>query len=315
LKVENFFTQSEHIRTIIKARGISYPNVTGKTFAVFRVDSKHHLVSLVSMIYPSPDWFVGVSGLELCLSNGSWVEQKILNLYPYDAGTDSGPTYISPDQPTIPKEAIKRIKPNQPNDPRSPFHDPDNKEMKPLARLYLSRQRLYEKNCEALMSQEAQNYCAVGKWTDWAKCDNPCGKGRRSRQRYYLNPQLAYQKGCKKKLTDHEECHGMKENCEDDLIEDDQINKKCSDPECALTEWSHYGECSKACGKGLRSRTRRYKIRKNHKKCQKKDPMELEQFLNCEGTKCDDDVIVAEEARKKVRRVGERGAGKKLLRC
>lgn len=43
-------SESEHIRTIIKARGISYPNVTGKTFAVFRVDRKHHLMSLVSMI-------------------------------------------------------------------------------------------------------------------------------------------------------------------------------------------------------------------------------------------------------------------------
>jgi len=42
--------ESEHIRTIIKARGISYPNVTGKTFAVFRVDKMHHLISLVSMI-------------------------------------------------------------------------------------------------------------------------------------------------------------------------------------------------------------------------------------------------------------------------
>lgn len=109
-----------------------------------------------------------MSGLELCLANGSWVEEKILNLYPYDAGTDSGPSYISSDQPTIPKEAIRRIKPNQPNDPRSPFHDPDNKEMKPLARLYLTRQRLYEKNCEnqendanVNAEQESGNDCAV----------------------------------------------------------------------------------------------------------------------------------------------------------
>lgn len=78
--------ESEHIRTIIKARGISYPNVTGKTFAVFRVDSKHHLVSLVSMLGPSPDWIVGVSGLELCHPNGSWFVEKVLNLYPWDAG-------------------------------------------------------------------------------------------------------------------------------------------------------------------------------------------------------------------------------------
>jgi len=85
---------SEHIRTIIKARGIAYPNVTGKTFAVFRVDSNHHLISLVSMVDPSPDWIVGVSGLELCLPNCSWVENKVHNLYPWDAGTDSGPSYM-----------------------------------------------------------------------------------------------------------------------------------------------------------------------------------------------------------------------------
>jgi hypothetical protein len=37
---------------------------------------------------------VGVSGLELCLSNCSWIEHKELNLYPYDAGTDDGITYL-----------------------------------------------------------------------------------------------------------------------------------------------------------------------------------------------------------------------------
>lgn len=274
--------------------------MTGKTFAVFRVDSKHHLVSLVSMIYPSPDWFVGVSGLELCLGNGSWVEQKVLNLFPYDAGTDSGPTYISPDQPTIPKEAIRKIKTNQPNDPRSPFHDLDNKEMKPLARLYLSRQRLYEKNCDALAAQDGQNDCAVGKWTDWAKCDNPCGKGRRSRQRYYINPPVAYQKGCKKKLTDHEECHGTRENCDEEPLEEDQSARRSFDPECALTGWSEYSECSNDCGRGFRSRTRRYRIRKNHKKCQKNNPMELEHFLPCDGAKCVGDALVQKPTKKKV---------------
>lgn len=46
------------------------------------------------VIDPSPDWIVGVSALELCNENCSWVESKILNLYPWDAGTDSGITYI-----------------------------------------------------------------------------------------------------------------------------------------------------------------------------------------------------------------------------
>lgn len=53
--------QSEHIRTIIKARGISYPNVTGRTFAVFRVDRKHHLMSLVSMIGRTNYMTAGIS--------------------------------------------------------------------------------------------------------------------------------------------------------------------------------------------------------------------------------------------------------------
>ena len=48
--MEHLSFQSEHIRTIIKARGISHSNVTGKTFAVFRVDRKHHLMSIVSKI-------------------------------------------------------------------------------------------------------------------------------------------------------------------------------------------------------------------------------------------------------------------------
>lgn len=86
--------ESDNIRTIIKARGVTQPNITGKTFAVFRVDATRHIVSLVSAIDPSPDWIVGIAGLELCLVNCSWIETKKLNLYPWDAGTDSGATYI-----------------------------------------------------------------------------------------------------------------------------------------------------------------------------------------------------------------------------
>jgi hypothetical protein len=46
---------------------------------------------------------------------------------------------------------------------------------------------------------------------------------------------------------------------------------------------------------------RRYKFRKNHKKCQKKDPMELEQFLECVGKTCAGDASVDVEVKKKVR--------------
>ena len=60
------------------------------------------------MLGPSPDWIVGVSGLELCLRNCSWAEEREVFLYPWDAGVDSGVSYESPDQPTFPPQPITR---------------------------------------------------------------------------------------------------------------------------------------------------------------------------------------------------------------
>ncbi|NJN97792.1 MAG: DUF11 domain-containing protein [Anaerolineales bacterium] len=56
------------------------------------------LVTLVTMIAPSPDWFTGVSGLSLLDEQGNWVDSKTVMLYPYDAGTeqDGGFTLDNP---------------------------------------------------------------------------------------------------------------------------------------------------------------------------------------------------------------------------
>jgi hypothetical protein len=74
----------------------------------FDVSLSHPLVTLVSMVAPSPDWFVGVSSLGL-LENGDWVEERVVELFPYDAGTDGGTTYQSANQPTTPREPIRRL--------------------------------------------------------------------------------------------------------------------------------------------------------------------------------------------------------------
>lgn len=60
------------------------------------------LVTLVTMIAPSPDWFVGVDSLNL-IENGQWVSNKVVTLYGNDAGTDSGASYSSPDLVTVPR--------------------------------------------------------------------------------------------------------------------------------------------------------------------------------------------------------------------
>lgn len=64
------------------------------------------LVSLVTMIAPSPDWIAAVDGLSLLDVNGEWVNTITTIVAPYDAGTDNGIDYISPNSDTVPKDNI-----------------------------------------------------------------------------------------------------------------------------------------------------------------------------------------------------------------
>lgn len=66
------------------------------------------LVTLVSMIAPSPDWFAGVDSLSL-IANGEWVTNLTVTLYGLDAGTDSGASYGSADQVTVPRGVVARF--------------------------------------------------------------------------------------------------------------------------------------------------------------------------------------------------------------
>ena len=59
------------------------------------------------MIAPSPDWFIGVHDIDLCnTTTGEWIDSVVRNLFPYDAGTDSGEEFSSPDLISNPKQKI-----------------------------------------------------------------------------------------------------------------------------------------------------------------------------------------------------------------
>lgn len=80
----------------------------GAVEVTFVVSEDCPAVSVVTMIAPSPDWFLGVSALSL-LEGGVWVDEKVVELFPYDAGTDSGASYASPNLPTASPEGIFMI--------------------------------------------------------------------------------------------------------------------------------------------------------------------------------------------------------------
>lgn len=80
----------------------------GNVSLSFSVTTEFPRVTLVSMIAPSPDWFVGVSGLSLW-QNGDWVDTLTVDLYLYDAGTDDGTDFTSANAASNPHEPIMRI--------------------------------------------------------------------------------------------------------------------------------------------------------------------------------------------------------------
>lgn len=88
--------------------GDDVPSSPGATTLDFTVSLEYPLVTLVTMVAPSPDWFVGVSGLNL-LESGDWAAETAVDLYPYDAGTDSGATFTARDAATVPPEPIHRL--------------------------------------------------------------------------------------------------------------------------------------------------------------------------------------------------------------
>lgn len=208
--------KSEHIRTIIKARGISYPNVIGKSFAVFRVDSSHHLISLVSRLESNKEYSVGVSGFELCLKNCTWVVGKTVNLYPW-----------------IERHGVIK-KPK------------GIKGLKPIARLYITRQSLYDDDCEMQSDARAHH------------------KSTEEDDDEY-------------NMFNYKERHTSEEDVDDD-----------EDDDCVLTDWSDWTECNNSCGKGERSRSRKYKS--DSERCEKMHDVILQEIEECVGIDCPEDI-------------------------
>ncbi|MEM8678650.1 MAG: spondin domain-containing protein [Planctomycetota bacterium] len=91
--------------SIVASGGLLAP---GSQTRDFTVSAAHPLLTLVTMVAPSPDWFVGVHGLDL-RDDGGWTESIVIELDTYDAGTDAGVDFTSPNQDITPHLPISRL--------------------------------------------------------------------------------------------------------------------------------------------------------------------------------------------------------------
>ena len=88
--------------TLISGGGIN-PS-PGSVSVDFIITPQFPLVTIVSMVAPSPDWFVAAEDVAL-IQNNDWVETLEVPVLVYDSGTDSGTTFTSPnsiEDPFIP---------------------------------------------------------------------------------------------------------------------------------------------------------------------------------------------------------------------
>ncbi len=91
---------------IISGGGIANP--PDKVSIEFDINISHPLVSITSMIAPSPDWFVAIHNLSL-YKDGKWAGELTQVANSYDAGTDHGTTFVAPNQPTNPADNITAL--------------------------------------------------------------------------------------------------------------------------------------------------------------------------------------------------------------
>ena len=90
---------------VIESNGLNSPGMRSTTFVITQ---EFPLATVVTMIAPSPDWFVGTAGIPL-FADGHWDPSVDYLLFPWDAGTDSGTGYTSQNQNTSPQALIMPI--------------------------------------------------------------------------------------------------------------------------------------------------------------------------------------------------------------
>lgn len=97
---------NSNAKEIVEASGPF--NSPGSACVEGEANTTYPLLTLTSMIAPSPDWFVGVNSLNL-RENNEWINTQRVDLRLYDAGADGGERFTSGDNDAGREDVISRL--------------------------------------------------------------------------------------------------------------------------------------------------------------------------------------------------------------
>eukprot|EP00929_Paragymnodinium_shiwhaense_P050191 TRINITY_DN25294_c0_g2_i1.p1 TRINITY_DN25294_c0_g2~~TRINITY_DN25294_c0_g2_i1.p1 ORF type:complete len:1607 (+),score=365.13 TRINITY_DN25294_c0_g2_i1:131-4951(+) len=117
--------------------------------------------------------------------------------------------------------------------------------------------------------------CEVGDWSDWATCSAKCGVGQYRRSRQVLRERSPGARGCSMSLEETAKCHGP----------------PCHIQDCLWDEWEPWSGCTRSCGGGQESRTRRIVKNPTHggKACM---PSDKQQVQPCNTQRCGSHICI-----------------------
>eukprot|EP00062_Callorhinchus_milii_P022762 gi/632980897/ref/XP_007907292.1/ PREDICTED: spondin-2-like [Callorhinchus milii] len=207
----------------------------GNTCTMLTATPSHPLVSFLVRVIPSPDWFLGASRVNLC-EGDEWRESISLDLFPWDAGTDSGFTFSSPNFPTSPQEPVFKITAKHPSHPVNSFFYPRLESLPRMGHLELS------------LLSAAQR----GEGMDKA--------GDNSMEYVPANQTLA-RNGTSKAWEEMAKPGGvsnevLSKEADKDSAETWRKGLNTTPLDCEVSNWSTWGLCSHRCGISTRQRTR-----------------------------------------------------------